>query len=162
MLQRRTKLNPGDCLEVELARKLGIVDGVSVGIRRQNGGQPVLHIQLERGGDLSYMDAERPPQLPECAPKGPTVEAPAVGVVDAFASVSPYRSRNFRQAAGIARSLRLVNFGAPNNYLSSPRFGEATQTLNRFLGGGDRTADSRRCTKVGGPRSMQFALRLQF
>ena len=54
------------------------------------------------------------------------------------------------------------NFGAPNNYLSSPQFGEATQTLNNFLGGGGQNGGLTPLYQVGGPRSMQFALRLQF
>jgi hypothetical protein len=36
------------------------------------------------------VDTERPPQLPECAPEGPTMDAPAVCVVHAFVSVGPH------------------------------------------------------------------------
>jgi len=49
------------------------------------------------------VDAERTPQLPECASEGPAMKTPALGVVDAFAPFGPHRSRNFRQAARIAR-----------------------------------------------------------
>lgn len=76
--------------EVQAAEKPFIVAGIDVGIRGQDRGQPVLHVQLERGGDLSHMDAERPLQLPECAPEDPAMKAPAVGVVVAFASVGPH------------------------------------------------------------------------
>jgi hypothetical protein len=44
--------DPGDGLEVELAEQPFIFADVGVRIRRQDGGQPVLHVQLERGGDL--------------------------------------------------------------------------------------------------------------
>ena len=83
-----TKITPGDGFEVQLAKQPVIVAGVGVGIRRQDGGQPVLHVQLERGGDLRHVDAELPPQLPECAPEGPAMKAPAIDVVDAVAPLS--------------------------------------------------------------------------
>ena len=54
------------------------------------------------------------------------------------------------------------NFGAPMNYLSSPQFGEATKTLNNFLGGGGQNGGLTPLYQLGGPRSMQLALRLQF
>ena len=49
------------------------------------------------------------------------------------------------------------NFGSPINYLTSPQFGEATQTLNNYLGGGLNAL-----YQIGGPRSTQLALKLQF
>jgi hypothetical protein len=49
------------------------------------------------------------------------------------------------------------NFGSPINYLTSPQFGEAAQTLNNYLGGGLNAL-----YQIGGPRSTQLALKLQF
>ena len=54
------------------------------------------------------------------------------------------------------------NFGAPINYLTSPQFGEATQTLNNFLGGGGQNGGLTPLYQIGGPRSIQLALKLQF
>jgi hypothetical protein len=48
------------------------------------------------------------------------------------------------------------NFGSVDAVLTDPTFGQATQTLNQSLG----TLASQ--YQQGGPRSMQFALRLQF
>jgi hypothetical protein len=48
------------------------------------------------------------------------------------------------------------NFGSPISYLNSPQFGEATQMLNNQLGGLSPLY------QIGGPRSTQLALKLQF
>ena len=77
-----SRSGPRRSSEVQPAKQPVIVAGVGVGIRRQDGGQPVFHVQFERDGDLRHMDAERPPQLPECATEGPAMEAPAVSAVD--------------------------------------------------------------------------------
>ena len=53
------------------------------------------------------------------------------------------------------------NFGSPVNYLTSPLFGHSTQTLNNCLGsGGERRPQP--LYQIGGPRSVQLALKLQF
>ncbi len=51
------------------------------------------------------------------------------------------------------------NFALPERQLSSPLFGEATSMLNRGFGGLSVLSP---IYEIGGPRSMQFALRLQF
>ena len=54
--------DPGDSSEVQPAEEPVIVAVVGVGIRRQDRGQPDLHVQLERGGDPSrnhYRDQTR-------------------------------------------------------------------------------------------------------
>ncbi len=51
------------------------------------------------------MDAERPPQLPECAPEGPTMKPQPLAWWMPSRPSAPTRSRNFRQAARIARRL---------------------------------------------------------
>ena len=48
------------------------------------------------------------------------------------------------------------NFGSPTSYLNSPQFGEATQMLNNQLSGLSPLY------QIGGSRSTQLALRLQF
>jgi hypothetical protein len=54
------------------------------------------------------------------------------------------------------------NFGSPINYLSSPLFGQSTQTLNRYLGSGGQSGGLNPLYQIGGPRSIQLALKLQF
>ena len=54
------------------------------------------------------------------------------------------------------------NFGSPVNYLSSPLFGQATQTLNSSLGSGGQSGGLNPLYQIGGPRSVQLALKLQF
>jgi hypothetical protein len=47
-------------------------------------------------------------------------------------------------------------YGTLQNYIQTPNFGQITQTLNKALGGQDALY------QVGGPRSGQFSLKLQF
>jgi hypothetical protein len=54
------------------------------------------------------------------------------------------------------------NFGNPINYLSSPQFGQATQMLNNYLGSGGQSGGLNPLYQIGGPRSIQLALKLQF
>ena len=54
------------------------------------------------------------------------------------------------------------NFGSPINYLSSPQFGYATQMLNNYLGSGGQRGGLNPLYQIGGPRSIQLALKLQF
>jgi hypothetical protein len=53
------------------------------------------------------------------------------------------------------------NFGNPNNNLTDPLFGQSTQTLASSLAGGDG-AGFNPLYQIGGPRSVQLALKLQF
>ena len=53
-------------------------------------------------------------------------------------------------------------FGAPINYLTSPQFGYSTQTLNSWLGSGGQSGGLNPLYQIGGPRSIQLALKLQF
>jgi hypothetical protein len=53
------------------------------------------------------------------------------------------------------------NFGSPNNALNGPLFGKSTQTLASSLAGGNN-AGFNPLYQIGGPRSIQLALRLQF
>jgi len=54
------------------------------------------------------------------------------------------------------------NFGNPINVLTSPLFGRSTQTLANSLGSGGPSGGLNPLYQIGGPRSIQFALKLQF
>lgn len=54
------------------------------------------------------------------------------------------------------------NFGNPTNVLTSPLFGRSTQTLANSLGSGGANGGFNPLYQLGGPRSIQFALKLQF
>jgi hypothetical protein len=54
------------------------------------------------------------------------------------------------------------NFGPPTNYMTSPLFGQATQMLGASLGAGGQTGGLNPLYQIGGPRSAQLALKLQF
>ncbi len=54
------------------------------------------------------------------------------------------------------------NFGSPNNSLTSPLFGYSTQTLANSLGSGGANGGLNPLYQIGGPRSIQLALKLQF
>jgi len=54
------------------------------------------------------------------------------------------------------------NFGSPINYMSSSQFGFATQMLNNYLGSGGQSGGLNPLYQIGGPRSIQLALKLQF
>ena len=54
------------------------------------------------------------------------------------------------------------NFGSPTNNLTSPLFGYSTQTLASSLGSGGANGGLNPLYQIGGPRSIQLALKLQF
>jgi hypothetical protein len=54
------------------------------------------------------------------------------------------------------------NFGSPINYVTSPQFGQATQMLNNYLGSGGQSGGFNPLYQIGGPRSIQLALKLAF
>jgi len=54
------------------------------------------------------------------------------------------------------------NFGSPTNSLSNGLFGRSTQTLANFLGAGGANGGLNPLYQIGGPRSIQFAIKLQF
>lgn len=54
------------------------------------------------------------------------------------------------------------NFGSPTNVLTSVLFGRSTQTLANSLGSGGANGGFNPLHQIGGPRSIQFALKLQF
>jgi hypothetical protein len=54
------------------------------------------------------------------------------------------------------------NFGSPINDITNPLFGRSTQTLAYSLGSGGAYGGFNPLYQIGGPRSVQLALRLQF
>ena len=54
------------------------------------------------------------------------------------------------------------DFGNPINDLTSPFFGQSTQTLANSLGSGGANGGFNPLYQIGGPRSIQLALKLQF
>jgi hypothetical protein len=54
------------------------------------------------------------------------------------------------------------NFGPPTNYLTSPLFGQSTQMLASALGTGGDYGGLNPLYQIGGPRSVQLALKLLF
>jgi hypothetical protein len=55
-----------------------------------------------------------------------------------------------------------ANFGPPNGDITSPLFGRSTQTLANSLGTGGASGGFNPLYQIGGPRSIQLALKLQF
>jgi len=70
--------------------------------------------------------------------------------------------RNLRFRAELFNIFNRSNFGPPNNSLSSPLFGQSTQTLASSLGSGGANGGFNPLYQVGGPRSVQLALKLAF
>ena len=54
------------------------------------------------------------------------------------------------------------NFGSPNSTLTSPLFGQSTQTLASGLGSGGANGGFNPLYQIGGPRSIQLALKMEF
>jgi hypothetical protein len=54
------------------------------------------------------------------------------------------------------------DFGFPSNNLTSPLFGRSTQTLASSLGSGGPNGGFNPLYQIGGPRSVQLALKLEF
>jgi hypothetical protein len=54
------------------------------------------------------------------------------------------------------------NFGTPTNYMTSPLFGQASQMLGASLGSGGLNGGLNPLYQIGGPRSVQLALKLLF
>jgi len=53
-------------------------------------------------------------------------------------------------------------FGPLTNYMTSPLFGQATQMLGSSLGSGGQNGGLNPLYQIGGPRSVQLALKLVF
>jgi len=51
---------------------------------------------------------------------------------------------------------------AARSYFTSPLFGHSTQTLDNLLGSGGQSGGINPLYRIGGPRSVQLAVKLQF
>jgi hypothetical protein len=69
---------------------------------------------------------------------------------------------NLRFRAEFFNIFNHPNFGNPNNLLTSPLFGFSIQTLANSLGSGGANGGFSSLYQIGGPRSIQLALKLQF
>ena len=69
---------------------------------------------------------------------------------------------NLRFRAEFFNIFNHPNFGPPNNTLGSPLFGHSTQTLASSLGSGGANGGFNPLYQIGGPRSIQLALKLAF
>ena len=54
------------------------------------------------------------------------------------------------------------NFGSPTNSLTSTLFGRSTETPANFLGAGGGNGGFNPLYQIGGPRSIQLPMKLQF
>jgi hypothetical protein len=78
--------------------------------------------------------------------------------------------RQFRLYDSLATQFRVEtfnvfnhpNFGNPDSFLSDPTFGRAGSMLNQFLGTGGPSSGLVPAFQMGGPRSIQIALRFRF
>ena len=69
---------------------------------------------------------------------------------------------NLRFRAEFFNIFNHPNFGNPINDLTSPLIGHSTQTLANSLGSGGANGGFNPLYQIGGPRSIQLALKLQF
>jgi len=69
---------------------------------------------------------------------------------------------NLRFRAEFFNIFNHPNFGPPTNTLTSPLFGYSTQTLASSLGSGGANGGFNPLYQIGGPRSIQLALKLAF
>ena len=69
---------------------------------------------------------------------------------------------NLRFRAEFFNIFNHPNFGLPNNNLTDPLFGHSTQTLASSLGSGGANGGFNPLYQIGGPRSIQLALKLAF
>ena len=67
---------------------------------------------------------------------------------------------NLQLRADLFNAFNNPNFGAPVSFISSPLFGRATSMLGRDLSGGAGSLSP--LYQIGGPRSIQIALKLQY
>jgi hypothetical protein len=106
------------------------------------------------------------------APIGPVQGNLGRNVVNGFGAteVDLALRRQFRLREGVSLQARAdffnifnhPNFGPPTSYLTSPLFGQATQMLGASLGSGGQNGGLNPLYQIGGPRSVQLALKLLF
>ena len=84
------------------------------------------------------------------------------GRFDATQAVQTPRAAFSSSASGSLQYLQPPQFRDPINYMSSPLFGQSTQMLGASLGSGGQNGGLNPLYQIGGPRSAQLALKLQF
>jgi hypothetical protein len=83
------------------------------------------------------------------------------------ADLALQRQFHFTEQAGLRFRAVLQHLQPPelrqsHQHLISPLFGQSTQTLASFLGSGGTNGRFNPLYQIGGPRSIQLALKLQF
>jgi hypothetical protein len=73
-----------------------------------------------------------------------------------------YERLSLQARADLFNIFNHPNFGPPTSYMTSPLFGQAAQMLGASLGSGGQTGGLNPLYQIGGPRSAQLALKLQF
>jgi hypothetical protein len=69
---------------------------------------------------------------------------------------------NLQTRADLFNIFNHPNFGNPINYLTSPQYGQSTEMLASALGSGGSGGGLNPLYQIGGPRSVQLALKLLF
>ena len=69
---------------------------------------------------------------------------------------------NLQFRADVFNLFNHPNFGDPNSFIRDPNFGQSLQMLGRSLGSGGSNAGFNPLYQIGGPRSIQLALKLLF
>jgi hypothetical protein len=69
---------------------------------------------------------------------------------------------NLQFSADVFNVFNHPNFGDPINTVTNPLFGQTTQMLGRSLGSGGQSGGLNPLYQVGGPRSIQLAVKLRF
>jgi hypothetical protein len=74
-----------------------------------------------------------------------------------------HESLKLQFRAELFNVLNHPNFGPPDGNLTDPQFGQSTATLGRSLSGGNLGSGAfDPLYQLGGPRSIQFGLKLSF
>ncbi len=90
------------------------------------------------------------------------VSEPRKRILGCSGNFTSPRRCELRFRAEFFNILNHPNFGNPINSLTSPLFGRSTQTLANSLGSGGANGGLNPLYQIGGPRSIQLALKLQF
>jgi hypothetical protein len=73
-----------------------------------------------------------------------------------------YESLKLQFRAEMFNLFNHPNFGPPDHFLGDSTFGTPTQTLAESLGAGGQNGGFSPLYQIGGPRSIQLALKLMF
>jgi hypothetical protein len=79
-----------------------------------------------------------------------------------IAAISPHKEVGLRFRSEFFNILTTRSSAIPKYSLPSPLFGRSTQTVASSLGSSGANGDFNPLYQIGGPRSIQLALKLQF